>query len=132
MVWVVAAVYLGLAETLAARALVLTGSKVLDSFARARKLIRAHFVQVILSYLVSYLVIMLVGLLVLLVVLFFISIFGLMGYVVYLLSSIVGVIYIISALLILTLISIVVSAIITGFVSTYWTLVYRELKKIKA
>ncbi|MDH4358819.1 MAG: hypothetical protein OEV37_02650 [Candidatus Berkelbacteria bacterium] len=131
VIWVIAAIYLNLAETLAARALVLKNGKILDVFEQARGLIKSRFVQVILSYLVSYLVMLIVGMIIFLAILLFIAIFGLMGFLVFLLSQFCAVIYAVMAITVLALASLVVSAGLTGFIATYWTLVYRELKAVK-
>lgn len=120
--------YLTMILFLAERNLILDGKKIIESLKIAKDLFWRQKGNVFLTWLLSIVLATIYFILAVIAVLIFVAIFGLIGYLLYLLSQTLAIVYMVVLAIILVVGVFVINGIFTAFLSTFFTLSYRAIK----
>jgi hypothetical protein len=133
LLFIVVAVYVSLLALFAARRMVLSDEGIMDGLAGAHKQVLGRLGTALVAWLVGFVVSLGYSVVIVLALLLVAGILAGIGYGVYLLAHWVGVIlYAVPVGAALLVILFIVGGVFTGFLSSYWTLVYREFLDLAA
>ena len=128
--FILLAVYLALASALAERFIVIKNLPIIESIDRAVHLTRDKLKTIVVAWLINLVINIVAGIASLILIVVPTVLFIILGIIAYSIGKVVGLIIVISiALIALIALSLFVQGFFVAYVSTYWTLVYRQLIK---